>query len=238
MDMKSLHPADASAAACRAALDRIAAATAEAESSRAAATTRRESLMIEGSAKEIRKAEDAIADAQLDLDRLKLLEDRVAQQLADAELRERREAAEAEHAAVAEAIQAHLAATEQALPEILRPIQQLLAERMALIHRARLANQAAAEFELSRFDTNGLAALLAETTLPLTKAEKDEALRRREQQAAEEREIRLETLRKRQRENEEHAAREREREQQQLTQRAVIRVEHRAGPGLVSSVIR
>ncbi len=238
MDMKSLHPTDASAAACRAALDRIATARAEAQSAHAAATTRRESLMVEGSAKEIRKAEDAIADAQLDLDRLQILEDRVAQQLADAELRERREGAEAEHASVAAEIEAHLAKTDRDLPKILAPIKELLAERVALIHRARLANEGGAEFELSRFDTNGLAALLAETTLPLTKAEKDEALRRREQQAAEEREIRLETLRKRQRENEEHAAREREREQQRMTQRAVIRIEDQRGPGLISSVVR
>ena len=109
---------------------------------------------------------------------------------------------------------------------------------MELIHRVRLANEAGAEFELFRFDTNALGLLLAETMLPLTQAEKDEARRRREQQADEEREIRLETLRKRQRENEEHAAREREREQQRMTQRAVIRVEDQRGPGLISSVVR
>ena len=238
MDIQALQPTDASAAACRAALDRIAAATAEAQAALDTATARRESLMIEGSAKEIRKQEQEIADAQLDLDRLRLLEDRVSQQLADAELRERREAAETEHAAVAKAIAAHLAKTERDLPKILAPIRALLTERMELIHRARLANEAGAEFELSRFDTNALGLLLAETMLPLTQAEKDEARHRREQQADEEREIRLETFRKRQRENEEHAAREREREQQRMTQRAVIRVEDQRGPGLISSVVR
>ncbi|MFT2093117.1 hypothetical protein ACMS1Z_00310 [Acidiphilium multivorum] len=194
--------------------------------------------MTEGSVREIRKAEDAIADGQLDLDRLRILEDRVRQQLADAELRERRESAEAEHGAVAEAIKAHLAKTERDLPKILAPIRALLTERIELIHRARLANEAGAEFELSRFDTNALGILLAETMLPFTAAEKDEARRRREQQAEEEREIRLETLRKRQRENEEHAAREREREQQQIRQAAIVRVEDQRGPGLISSVVR
>jgi len=238
MDMKSLHPTDASAAAAREALSRIAAAIGETEAKIAEATSRRDRLMLEGSAKEIRKSEQDSADAQLDLDRLRILEDRVRQQLADAELRERHEAAQAEHNAVAEAIKAHLTETEKNLPKLTAPLRQLLAARVNLIGRARAANEQGAEFEFSRFDTNALAELLNETMLPFTAAEKDEARRRRERQAEEEREIRLETLRKRQRENEEHAAREREREQQRMTQRAVIRVEDQRGPGLVSSVVR
>ena len=238
MDMKSLHPTDASAAACRAALDRIAAATVETESTRAAASARRESLMTEGSVREIRKAEDAIADGQLDLDRLRILEDRVRQQLADAELRERRESAEAEHGAVAEAIKAHLAKTERDLPKILAPIRALLTERIELIHRARLANEAGSEFELSRFDTNALAELLNETMLPLTQAEKDAALRKRQADADAERELRYTEAQKLRRRAEEVAAQQREREVQKRTQAAVIRVEDQRGPGLISSVVR
>lgn len=127
MDISKLKPTDETASACRASLDRITAAMAETDAAIVQASTRRDNLMLEGSGKEIRKAEQDLADGQLDLDRLKLLDDRVRAQLAGAEADERKAAIRADHAALIPKIADHVAELDRVLPKVAKQLREILA---------------------------------------------------------------------------------------------------------------
>jgi hypothetical protein len=88
MDAKRLRPTDDSATAIRTALILIRAEREAMQQRLEEQTTRRTSLLLTGTNGEIRAAEEAVRDAELDLSRLTLMADALVPQLADAVARE------------------------------------------------------------------------------------------------------------------------------------------------------
>jgi hypothetical protein len=89
MDLKKLRPTDNAASAIRAAIDAVKRERAAAEQRLADATAKRAVLLLSGSNGDIRGAEEAARDAELDLARLDVIGAPLAAQLSEAIARER-----------------------------------------------------------------------------------------------------------------------------------------------------
>ena len=137
IDLSKLKPSDDTAAEIAAALARITAARAEAEAALIAARDNREQLLLEGSAREIKAAEQAAADAALDIERLGLLEAQLAPMLQPARERERQAAHAAAVAEFETTLEANNATWNREIPKLTKAIDRLAEERRALATRAR-----------------------------------------------------------------------------------------------------
>jgi hypothetical protein len=137
LDLSKLKPSDDTATEIAASLDRITAARAEAEAALIAARDNREQLLLEGSAREIKAAEQAAADAALDIERLGLLEAQIAPTLEPARERERQAAHDAAVAEFDAALEANTATWNREIPKLTKAIDKLAEERRALATRAR-----------------------------------------------------------------------------------------------------
>lgn len=137
IDLSKLKPSDDTAAEIAASLARITAARAEAEATLIGARDNREKLLLEGSAREIKAAEQAAADAALDLERLALLEAQIAPTLEPARERERQAAHDAAVAEFEDELATNTATWNREIPRLTKAIDRLAEERKALATRAR-----------------------------------------------------------------------------------------------------
>ena len=137
IDLTKLKPGADTAAEIAASLARITAARAEAEATLIAARDNREQLLLEGSAREIKAAEQAAADAALDIERIALLEGQIAPTLEPARQRERQAAHAAAVVEFEAALEANTAIWNREIPKLSKQIDKLAEERKALATRAR-----------------------------------------------------------------------------------------------------
>lgn len=235
LDISKIKPNNDSSAEIEASLARIDAARGEAEAKLAEARASRETLLIEGSTKELRAAEQAIADHELDLERLALLHAKIEPTLEPARERERQAEHESQVAALRADIEASHRRWNKELEGAVRKVAELVEGRHALAHRAQALGL--------REDADKLRAG-AVWSPPMNDHMAAEAQRRREAKEEADRQQRLELAELQRREfdrrNQEVAAQQRDAEEKRRLQPAVIqqRAEDHRGPGLVSSVVR